>query len=536
MEISNYANVNWSTLASQVANDAGLAGVQAAEGTLDADGNLTLTFVGENGKTQTLTMTAPELDEATGQLTEESLKALEQKINEAFASLKALMADSPAKGAAGDAKAQMLFDIYSLMQLMQEIAKSQKEVATKSRHAELQRATADIHSKAEQQKSAAKLGLWMSIGFSVASIGVQAVSAGMSAKAQHAANKLEASSGVDQVQQNLSLLSAKNSAETGKNLQTATKGLTGTQLEAAKGSFTASDRAGNEYKAAVAQRDAFKAVEGDISQKQQRVDTLQREIGELEQNQQEVPQAKRNELAQAQTELQEAQNGRAGKLQEAGVPEGATLESLDQAVADKQEAWGNQLNADQGRLEAKLGAKELELAQLEDESTPAVENGAELTKAERKQKIADVKAEIKTLKAQVKWGKAYVVDTKMRDPVLSGSLAADIVKNETSLDKKTMQLKFDAKYKAAEASAKGWGTVGNIFEQLGRTLTAVTQGATGMKEAAASEFDATAKADDAAMQESAELVNSAQELMRAVMDLLRAVLAAENQSINQIVA
>ena len=535
MEISNYANVNWSTLASQIANDAGLTGVKAAEGTLDADGNLTLTFVGENGKTQTLTMTAPELDEATGQLTEEGLEALEQKINGAFGALKDLMANPPKAG--GTNTAELLFDIYSLMQLMQEIAKSQKEVATKSRHAELQRATADIHSKAAQQKTAAKLGLWMSIGFSAASIGVQAVSAGMSAKAQNAANKLEASSGVDQVQQNLNLLSAKNSVETGKNLQAATKGMTDTQLNEAKGFFADSNTAENAYKTAVAQRDAFKTVEGDISQKQERVNTLQNEIDELGQNQQDVPQAKRDELAQARTALQDAQNGRADNLREAHVPADATLQGLEDEVTGKQQAWARQLNADQGRLEAKLGAKELELTQLEDADHPVdADDGHELTKAEREQKISALKTEIKTLKAQVKWGKAYVVDTKMREPALSASLAADIVSTEESLDKKAKRLKFDAQYKAAEASGRAWGTVGNIFEQLGRALTAVTQGATGMKEAAASEFDATAKSDEAAMQESADLVNSAQELIRAVMDLLRAVLAAENQSINQIVA
>ena len=57
-----------------------------------------------------------------------------------------------------------------------------------------------------------------------------------------------------------------------------------------------------------------------------------------------------------------------------------------------------------------------------------------------------------------------------------------------------------------------------------------------MKQASATEYEATQKTDEAAREESNDLAASAQQLVKTVLDLLQAVQAAENQSIQRIMA
>ena len=116
------------------------------------------------------------------------------------------------------------------------------------------------------------------------------------------------------------------------------------------------------------------------------------------------------------------------------------------------------------------------------------------------------------------------------------SLAADIEAAEQSFGKATKMLEHDAAYKAAEARAHGWQTAGDLLRQTGQLLDSVTQSVTGMQQAAATEYEAAAKTAEDARAESDDLATSAQQLVQSVLDLLQAILAAENQSINQIVA
>lgn len=548
---SSYANVDWTNLATEVMQEAGLSGVTATGGTVGADGNLTLSFTGADGRTATLTMPAPELDEATGTLTEEGLDALEQKLNHAFAELQNLTDDPPK--ADGSATSQMLFDIYQLMQLMLEVAKKQKEVSVAARQADLARVTADIQSKAAMQRTAAKTGLIMSVCFSLASITTQAIAAGMSAGAQGNANKLEAASGIDEAQQNLQLLSAKDTAQAAGNVHAAEKGMTTEQLTAAKGAFADSDRMAGELRDAVAARDTFETnaarlgeLDTQIDRKQGEIDTLRGEINQLEQQQNAAADGAENpgmadlerqtELEQKRARLSELENQLQPLTQEKETLTQAqgdkTLDGLNSAIGDKKRDLAAQLNIDQGSLESELGAKELELTELEN---PPAEGAAQMTDAERATRIETLKGEIKDLKAQVKWGKAHLVEAKMRNGLVE-SLAQDYERGQGSLKDKAKMLKFDARYKAATASAQKWGTASGLLQQMGQMLNSATQSVSTMQAAAATEFEATAKTDEEALDQSKDLVGSARELSQGVLDLLRQILQAENQSINQIVA
>lgn len=555
MSVTFNPNANWNSLVGEAMQGTALARAGDAKAVQGADGNLTVTFTGANGLSQTVTIAPPALDEATGTLTEEGLADLRAKLDGAFDALKAALGRATTLSASDTAPAtdaqKMLFDIYALMQLMLEIAQKERESARTQRQADLSREVADIRCQAEQQRTAARNGLIMSCVFSAASICAQAGTFFASSAAQASAAKMAKASGVDQAQQNLSLLSAKNGAETGANLAKAGKSMTPGQLQAAKANFAKSETAKATLDNAVEQREAHieasargKAItaelDGKIASKQAKVDRLTVEIETLESDIAQAGEAraavggkgesaldaelaeKKTALTKAQGELDGLRAQREDALEAAGASD-AKLQALNEKVKTANDAYVDALNLDQSQLEAKLGAKRLELTQLERDP------------AANKAEIKAAKAEIADLEQQRTWGRAYVTDQKMKGGY-TDSLAADIEAAEQSFGKATKMLEHDAAYKAAEARAHGWQTAGDLLRQTGQLLEGITQSVTGMQQAAATEYEAAAKTAEDARAESDDLATSAQQLVQSVLDLLQAILAAENQSINQIVA
>lgn len=555
MSVTFNPNANWNSLVGEAMQGTALARAGDAKAVQGADGNLTVTFTGANGLSQTVTIAPPALDEATGTLTEEGLADLRAKLDGAFDALKAALGRATTLSASDTAPAtdaqKMLFDIYALMQLMLEIAQKERESARTQRQADLSREVADIRCQAEQQRTAARNGLIMSCVFSAASICAQAGTFFASSAAQASAAKMAKASGVDQAQQNLSLLSAKNGAETGANLAKAGKSMTPEQLQAAKANFAKSETAKATLDNAVEQREAHieasargKAItaelDGKIAPKQAEVDRLTVEVETLESDIAQAGEAraavggkgesaldaelaeKKTALTKAQGELDGLRAQREDALEAAGASD-AKLQALNEKVKTANDAYADALNLDQSQLEAKLGAKRLELTQLERDP------------AANKAEIKAAKAEIADLEQQRTWGRAYVTDQKMKGGY-TDSLAADIEAAEQSFGKATKMLEHDAAYKAAEARAHGWQTAGDLLRQTGQLLDSVTQSVTGMQQAAATEYEAAAKTAEDARAESDDLAASAQQLVQSVLDLLQAILAAENQSINQIVA
>ncbi len=483
MSVTLNTNVNWNALVSETMKGSTLEGVAETSTVLGTDGNLTVTLQTASGATQTVTITPPELDAATCTLTEAGLEDLRAKLDGAFDALKQAVAQTAASGAeAASASNKMLFDIYALMQLMLEIAQKERAAARTERQADLSRAVSAIQNQAEQQRSAAKTGLIMSCVFSAASICAQAGAAFASSAAQTSATKMAAASGVDQAQQNLSLLSAKDSTETKANLTKIETGMTPDQKAAAQGNFADST-------AAKAQLDVAKTELNAATQKR----------------------------AEAQTDG----SYEIDPLRRDALDERVTAAEAD--VAAKTTAYETALNTDQTRLEARLGAAKLELTQLE--SAQPVDTAA----------VANQKTEIANLEQQRTWGRAYVTDQKMQNG-LTASLAADIESADQAFGKTTQMLAHNADYKAAMAKAQGWQTASDLLRQTGMLLESVTRGVTSMQEATATEYAAEEKTHENARAESDDLATSAQQLVQSILDLLQAVLAAENQSINQIVA
>lgn len=555
MSVTLNPNANWNSLVGEAMRGAAPARAGEATAVQGADGNLAVTFTAADGTSQTVTITPPALDEATGTLTEEGMADLRAKLDGAFDALKAALDGARTLAASGSAPAnesqKMLFDIYALMQLMLEVAQKERESARAQRHADLSREVADIKCQAEQQRTAARNGLIMSCVFSAASICAQAGAFFASSAAQASAAKMAKASGVDQAQQNLSLLSAKNGTETSANLAKAGKSMTPSQLQAAEANFARSETAKATLDGAVEARAAYAetndrcrattaALDDQIQAKTAEVDRLSAEVGALEDDIAQSAEArgafegrgesalatefaeKKAALAQAQGELDGLRAQREGAFEALGASD-AKLQALNEKVKTATDAYADALDLDQAQLEAKLGAKRLELTQLE--------RGGGADKAA----VKAAKAEIADLERQRAWGRAYVTDRKMQGG-LTQSLAADIEAADKAFGKATQMLEHDAAYKAAEAKARGWQTASELLRQTGSLLESVTQGVTGMQQAAATEYEAAAKTAEEARAESDDLASSAQQLVQSVLDLLQAILAAENQSINQIVA
>ncbi len=470
MSVTLNTNVNWNALVNETMKGSSLEGVTETSTVLGTDGNLTVTLQTASGATQTVTITPPELDAATCTLTEAGLEDLRAKLDGAFDALKQAVAQTAASGAeAANSSNKMLFDIYSLMQLMLEIAQKERAAARTERQADLSRAVSAIQNQAEQQRSAARTGLIMSCVFSAASICAQAGAAFASSAAQASATKMAAASGIDQTQQNLSLLSAKDSTETKANLVKIENGMTADQKTAAMANFADAEAAQVNLGAA-------------------------KDVLNLSKN------PPNNAAADP-----------------------ATVTAAEANVGQKETAYAAKLNECQTRLEARLGAAKLELTQLE--GAQPVDKAA----------VANQKAAVADLEQQCKWGRAYVTDQKMQNG-LTASLAADIDAADRAFGKTSQLLAHNADYKAAMAKAQGWQTASDLLRQTGMLLESVTRGVTSMQEATATEYAAEEKTHENARAESDDLATSAQQLVQSILDLLQAVLAAENQSINQIVA
>ena len=180
------------------------------------------------------------------------------------------------------------------------------------------------------------------------------------------------------------------------------------------------------------------------------------------------------------------------------------------------------------RIRILFGEKRLQLTQCEQSGGTIEVDGRQVTSSE-------LKTEIKNLEAARQRGKAFVVNEKMGEN-LKASLNEDYQSAEQVFGQKSRLLEHDAQYRRAVASSKGWETAGNMFKQMGDMLNTLTQQLNAMKQASATEYEATQKTDEAAREESNDLAASAQQLVKTVLDLLQAVQAAENQSIQRIMA
>jgi len=248
IETNPNASADWAAALSK-----SLAGVKSAEGiepsaTLDGD-NLIITVRNTvTGGVRQCKLTLPELDPAqdSGKASELLLE-ISKKVEDMVLELKAL-ADEMAEvdkflGAGKNAPAgsaeqkaslsnvrKMMFDIYELINLMQQIGQQQRDAARKLRDSELASEISSIKSQATAQKNAGKYGLIASF----ITAGVQGLfmlySAKRSISSLSATNKCAASQEIAVKQNQIKTLQANDLDQATANVQGIESSLSKTQM------------------------------------------------------------------------------------------------------------------------------------------------------------------------------------------------------------------------------------------------------------------------------------------------------------------
>ena len=204
IEINTAAKgVNWESLLSSIGD------VQKAD-SVDGKQSFTIT-TNVNGEARTLTVSVPDdleipatVDQGTLEGLVDKLKAMDVGLtDEQVAQMKSAIAklyadtQSALSSVASKSTGQVLFDLYALMALMIDVAQSQRDAAREMRTAENLAMQKAIQNQADDQRSAAMVGLLVGVTCGIisagASLGLMAWQ-GFTASAQ---NKIMAQSGAD---------------------------------------------------------------------------------------------------------------------------------------------------------------------------------------------------------------------------------------------------------------------------------------------------------------------------------------------------
>ena len=204
IEINTAAKgVNWESLLSSIGD------VQKAD-PVDGKQSFTIT-TNVNGEARTLTVSVPDdleipatVDQGTLEGLVDKLKAMDVGLtDEQVAQMKSAIAklyadtQSALSSVASKSTGQVLFDLYALMALMIDVAQSQRDAAREMRTAENLAMQKAIQNQADDQRSAAMVGLLVGVTCGIisagASLGLMAWQ-GFTASTQ---DKIMAQSGAD---------------------------------------------------------------------------------------------------------------------------------------------------------------------------------------------------------------------------------------------------------------------------------------------------------------------------------------------------
>lgn len=422
---------------------------------------------------------------------------------------------------------KVLFDIYELMNLLIKVSQTQRSNSREIRQGELEAAVASIKSQAEMQRSAARTGLFMSIGFSVVQVGCMAVSAAMSARAASKADTIAKNSGLDQSQRDLSVLSKADSPGEAANLKASISKDIGTEKTAlADAQFESSSRYASGELA-----DARTALE-ENGAKAARAKSVMDEMasgidGKRAEYQRLCEEADNNidpaRVGEHGAEI-EALKAEIDRYDAAKADYDKAMQdrpALETAYADAKKTFAQKLDLDMARLETDAAAKKAELMD-------AKSGGASSDEIKR------LEGELDSLMDQRHYGKAHVAAEKLSHG-LEESFAQDLDKAMASFKTNESLVSNDVEFKKQMASAKTWETVGQICAQLSGVFQSATNMASTSKETMATVQQANQKEAEARREETSELFESAQSLIDSVLQLYRSLLQAEHASMEEII-
>lgn len=565
---------------------AAIGEVQQTEG-VDGNKSFTITTKGAEGTT-TITVNIPDDLEIPENVDKGTLQGLVDKLSksginfsdEQIAQMKDVIASyydemvgaiNNADSASGSKKKSnnAMFNLYALMALMIEVAQSQRDAQREIRTSQNLSIQKSFQDQADQQRSAANVGMWVGIGcgvFSAVASGTVMAIQGVTASQQ---SKIVNQSGAEAAKMHTTALQNTDSpVKTQAHLDSVTAKVGAEIADGVNGTFDSQLKIGQEgdlhqafttaRNAVTEKQTAYDAAKGELqtanntlnektaakNDAQARVDALSDKIDayweksqyvkaqgdnadpakiaefnqrigdnfDLTQAHQQLDAAKAD-LARANTELATAQRD----VQIKG-------DAVTRASAELETAKGNFAQARTDYAKAVRGVA----SQYEADYQTAVDR---LSNPPEGMTKAECQAEVKTAKAKLEM--AYAKEAKLlsEEGVMTVSEQKDLVIDARS----RLDVTMDRAYKRMDVKALDQRMtklvgIGNINQAVGGVLQTMAQQLSAIKSSEATRQQAETTKQEEMLDQTKDLFSKAQDLVNQAVQLYAAVIQAENQS------
>ena len=573
IEINTAAKgVNWESLLSSIGD------VQKAD-PVDGKQSFTIT-TNVNGEARTLTVSVPDdleipatVDQGTLEGLVDKLKAMDVGLtDEQVAQMKSAIAklyadtQSALSSVASKSTGQVLFDLYALMALMIDVAQSQRDAAREMRTAENLAMQKAIQNQADDQRSAAMVGLLVGVTCGIisagASLGLMAWQ-GVTASAQ---DKIMAQSGADAAKMHSQALQNTDSpAHADAHLAA---------LQQKPGGGDISNRVSAEF-----DRNLVDAQAGDLRTNLSRANTkvadaeqsLATKTAELEAAQQTLDQKTqaKNE-AQALYDQKKPQLDASLERQQyirdqmnAGEPVSperlaeydARLGDIESARAAKAslDTANQELTAAQNDVRVKQGAVDLANTELTNAKTELAQAKANYCKtvsdvaAQYEEKYqtaverlnnppagadkAQLKADVETARNEMEMAFAMEAKYLTKDGAMTPAEQKDLVASARArVDVTTDRVMHRTDFKAAERRLSMISGLNNINQSIAQVTQAMSANLSATRNAEATRQGADTKKEEEMLDQTKDLFSQEQKLIDQVVQLFSAVIQAESQS------
>ena len=582
IEINTAAKgVNWESLLSSIGD------VQKAD-PVDGKQSFTIT-TNVNGEARTLTVSVPDdleipatVDQGTLEGLVDKLKAMDVGLtDEQVAQMKSAIAklyadtQSALSSVASKSTGQVLFDLYALMALMIEVAQSQRDAAREMRTAENLAMQKAIQNQADDQRSAAMVGLLVGVTCGIisagASLGLMAWQ-GFTASAQ---DKIMAQSGADaakmhsQAHQNTDSpahaethlaalqqkpgggdISNRVSAEFDSNLVDAQAGDLRTNLS------RANTRVSNAEQSLATKTAELEAAQHTLDQKTQakndaqtRVDSLSDSINAY---------WEKNTYIRAQGGIENADPNVIAEFNNRIGPNADNF-SVNQAHTDLEAAQvdlnraNTELTEAQNDVRVKQGAVDLANTELTNAKTELAQAKANYCKtvsdvaAQYEEKYqtaverlnnppagadkAQLKTDVDTAKNEMEMAFAMEAKYLTKDGAMTPAEQKDLVASararvDVTTDRATHRMDF----RAAERRLSMISGLNNINQSIAQVTQAMSANLSATRNAEATRQGADTKKEEEMLDQTKDLFSQEQKLIDQAIQLFSAVIQAENQS------
>ena len=559
IEINTAAKgVNWESLLSSIGD------VQKAD-PVDGKQSFTIT-TNVNGEARTLTVSVPndlEIPETVDQGTLEGLvdklKATglgftDEQVAQMKSAIAKLYADtqSALSSVASKSTGQVLFDLYALMALMIDVAQSQRDAAREMRTAENLAMQKAIQNQADDQRSAAMVGLLVGVTCGIisagASLGLMAWQ-GFTASAQ---DKIMAQSGADAAKMHSQALQNTDSPAHAETHLAA--------LQQKPGGGDISNRVSAEFDSNLVDAQA-----GDLRTNLSRANTR---VSNAEQS----LATKTAELEAAQHTLDQktqAKNGAQGGIENADpnviaefnnrIGPNADNFSVNQAHTDLEAAQvdlnraNTELTEAQNDVRVKQGAVDLANTELTNAKTELAQAKANYCKtvsdvaAQYEEKYqtaverlnnppagadkAQLKTDVDTAKNEMEMAFAMEAKYLTKDGAMTPAEQKDLVASararvDVTTDRATHRMDF----RAAERRLSMISGLNNINQSIAQVTQAMSANLSATRNAEATRQGADTKKEEEMLDQTKDLFSQEQKLIDQAIQLFSAVIQAENQS------